>query len=155
MIPPAGAIDEDKKKSGWAVGGATGKNHSAVFDLVESLTAEAGVSGFKIVLSQHYGGGHTIGRFRISAMTGVQPDPMLPDEIREILAISPDAPGGEPDPLVRITGAAWVIGAVSMPTVCFLASWRQPLRHLFFIPVLAMLAGGGLTTWVVLQGVSG
>jgi len=90
-FPPAGAIDDDKKKSGWAVGGAIGQNHSAVFNLAEPLSVDAGLAEFSFVLSQHYGGGHTIGRFRISAMTGIEPDPMLPDEIRKILAVAPDA----------------------------------------------------------------
>ena len=55
-----------------------------------------------------------------------------------------EAPGG--------ATVSWllVVGAVAMPTVCALAAWRKPLRHLFFIPVLAlvgatgMLIGGGL-----------
>lgn len=40
--------------------------------------------------------------------------------------------------------AAWafVIGGVSMPTVCGLSAWRKPLRHLFAIPVAALLTGG-------------
>ncbi len=37
--------------------------------------------------------------------------------------------------------ASWglVVGGISMPTVCFLAGWRKPLRHLFFIPVTALI----------------
>jgi hypothetical protein len=47
--------------------------------------------------------------------------------------------------------ASWLLvaGAVLMPAVCFLAAWRKPLRHLFFLPVasltgaaLALLFGG-------------
>ena len=30
-------------------------------------------------------------------------------------------------------------GAIAMPPVCFLAAWKQPLRHLFFIPVTLLL----------------
>ncbi|MBL8399414.1 MAG: hypothetical protein JNL84_14935 [Candidatus Accumulibacter sp.] len=39
--------------------------------------------------------------------------------------------------------AAWSLlaGAVLMPAVCFLAAWRQPFRHLFFLPVLSLLSG--------------
>ena len=49
---------------------------------------------------------------------------------------------------LRLTGeisgaraASWLLiaGAVLMPTVCGLASWRKPLRHLFFLPVLSLL----------------
>jgi hypothetical protein len=28
-----------------------------------------------------------------------------------------------------------------MPFVCYLAAWRQPFRHLFFVPVAAVVAG--------------
>jgi hypothetical protein len=42
----------------------------------------------------------------------------------------------------------FVVGAVSMPAVCFLAAWRKPLRHLFFIPV-ASLVGGALGALVL------
>jgi hypothetical protein len=47
--------------------------------------------------------------------------------------------------------ASWLLvsGAVLMPAVCFLAAWRKPLRHLFFLPaasligaVFALLYGG-------------
>jgi len=49
---------------------------------------------------------------------------------------------------LRLTGdvagarvASWLLvaGAVLMPTVCGLAAWRKPLRHLFFLPVLSLL----------------
>ncbi len=32
-----------------------------------------------------------------------------------------------------------VVGGVLMPAVCYLAAWRKPLRHLFFLPVLSLL----------------
>ena len=72
-----------------------------------------------------------------------------------VLALNPEPTSGGPDPLVTAAGAAWVLGAISMPTICLLASWRKPLRHLFFIPVVSMLAGGVMTTWVALKGVAG
>jgi len=37
-----------------------------------------------------------------------------------------------------------IIGAIAMPTVCFLAAWRQPFRHLFLIPVTALILGVGI-----------
>jgi len=44
----------------------------------------------------------------------------------------------------------FVAGGVAMPCVCFLAAWKKPFRHLFVLPVLALvlavaftLAGGG------------
>lgn len=33
-----------------------------------------------------------------------------------------------------------VIGTVTMPLVCFLSAYKKPFRHLFFIPVLSILA---------------
>src|SRR5271170_5944454 len=38
----------------------------------------------------------------------------------------------------RLPSLMFVVGAVSMPTVCFLSAWRKPLRHLFFIPVVSL-----------------
>ena len=40
-----------------------------------------------------------------------------------------------------------VIGAAAMPAVCYLAAWKQPLRHLFPIPVVSLLAGASLFLW--------
>ena len=39
--------------------------------------------------------------------------------------------------------ASWglLLGACSMPTVCFLSAWKKPLRHLFFIPVSGLVLG--------------
>lgn len=38
-----------------------------------------------------------------------------------------------------------IIGAITMPTVCLLSAWKKPLRHLFFIPVIAILTGVSVT----------
>jgi hypothetical protein len=39
--------------------------------------------------------------------------------------------------------ASWSLltGVVTMPICCFLSAWRKPLRHLFPIPVLAVMVG--------------
>lgn len=39
--------------------------------------------------------------------------------------------------------ASWgmIIGAISMPTVCFLAAWKPAFRRLFFIPVVSLFIG--------------
>ena len=37
--------------------------------------------------------------------------------------------------------AALLIGAVGMPTCCFLAAWRKPYRHLFAVPVTGVVVG--------------
>lgn len=43
-----------------------------------------------------------------------------------------------------------IVGAVSMPTVCFFCAWRKPLRHLFALPVVTLLGGVGLFTVLIL-----
>jgi hypothetical protein len=40
----------------------------------------------------------------------------------------------------RAASVLMIVGAVSMPTVCFLTGWRSAFRHLFFIPVLSLVA---------------
>jgi hypothetical protein len=35
--------------------------------------------------------------------------------------------------------ACFVVGGVAMPLVCFLAAWKEPFRHLFVLPVLALV----------------
>ena len=46
-----------------------------------------------------------------------------------------------PEPNVSISSAGFVVAVVAMPLCCFLAAWKKPLRHLFPIPVLAVLTG--------------
>jgi hypothetical protein len=42
-----------------------------------------------------------------------------------------------------VSSTAFLIGAVTMPTICFLSAWRDPFRHLFFIPVISLLLATG------------
>ena len=37
----------------------------------------------------------------------------------------------------------FIIGAVSMPVVCFLSAYKKNFRHLFFIPVTSLISGIG------------
>jgi hypothetical protein len=41
---------------------------------------------------------------------------------------------------LRIASAGLLVGAITMPACCFLSAWRQPLRHLFPIPVISVAA---------------
>jgi hypothetical protein len=50
-------------------------------------------------------------------------------------------PTGEPSSLLRVASVLLIVGAVAMPTVCYAAAWRDPLRHLFFIPVVSLMGG--------------
>ena len=46
-----------------------------------------------------------------------------------------------PQTYTRIASLGFLIAVVAMPACCYLAAWKKPLRHLFPIPVLAVLAG--------------
>jgi hypothetical protein len=59
-----------------------------------------------------------------------------------IYGLSPVAVGGGTRAL--LPGMLLMAGAVAMPLVCFLSAWRKPFRHLFFVPVLLLLAAVGL-----------
>lgn len=65
------------------------------------------------------------------------------------------APGSAGDARLAVGSAAWIVGAVAMPAVCFASAWHKPLRNLFFVPVLAMLMGGTLTCWVLATRLAG
>lgn len=56
---------------------------------------------------------------------------------------------GLPIASVRWPGVLLIIGAVSMPLVCYLAAWRKPCRQLFFVPVLSLTVGCGWLTAVL------
>ena len=42
---------------------------------------------------------------------------------------------------IRIASFGFLIAVFAMPLCCFLTAWKWPLRHLFPIAVLAVLAG--------------
>ena len=46
-----------------------------------------------------------------------------------------------PEPYIRISSTGFLIAVIAMPACCFLSAWKKPLRQLFPIPVLAVLAG--------------
>lgn len=51
------------------------------------------------------------------------------------------------DPWPLLPSVLFVVGAVTMPTVCFLAAWRRPFVRLFFIPVLSLIGGTVNLIW--------
>lgn len=53
--------------------------------------------------------------------------------------------------VARTTSMCLVVGAAAMPAVCFLAAWRKALRHLFPLPVLALVCGAAGALWIVLR----
>lgn len=44
-----------------------------------------------------------------------------------------------------LASACFIAGAVFMPAICFLTAWRDSMRHLFFIPVMALISAVVLT----------
>lgn len=43
------------------------------------------------------------------------------------------------DEAPTLASAMFIVGAVTMPTVCLLAAWRKGMRHLFFLPAASLL----------------
>ncbi len=87
-FPPEKAIDGDEK-TGWAVGGQTGRDHHAQFFATGHIDTKK-APWLQLVLSQNYGGGHTLGRFRIMALTGGDPLRGIPQNVRDVLAVAAD-----------------------------------------------------------------
>lgn len=77
---------------GWAVDGATGKAHAAVFETKSDLSLDADGT-LTIELVQNYAQ-HPLGRFRIAVTTSPRPlraADVPPPEIDAILAVAPEA----------------------------------------------------------------
>lgn len=49
--------------------------------------------------------------------------------------------GGNPS--LPVAAGLLTIGAITMPTVCFLAAWRKSLRHWFVVPVVCLIGSVG------------
>lgn len=43
------------------------------------------------------------------------------------------------DSAYRPAAIGLVVGGLTMPAVCFLSAWRPAFRHLFFVPVTALI----------------
>jgi mono/diheme cytochrome c family protein len=84
--PVAGAIDADPKTA-WAINPQFGKPHWAVFGTDAPLGFDGGTV-FTFTLEQHFGGGRTIGRLRLSAITGGT-GAAIPSAVADALAVPP------------------------------------------------------------------
>jgi hypothetical protein len=51
----------------------------------------------------------------------------------------------DPPPQTEAASVCFMVGGLAMPAVCFLSAWRMGFRHLFFIPVTALIAAAVLT----------
>ena len=47
----------------------------------------------------------------------------------------PEVPGNE------LSSALLVVGALTMPSVCYLSAFKKMFRHLFFVPVISLILG--------------
>jgi hypothetical protein len=46
-----------------------------------------------------------------------------------------------PPTFALVASTGFLVALITMPTCCFLSAWKKPFRHLFPIPVVAVLAG--------------
>ena len=81
------AIDDDPKTA-WGIYPQVGKPHEAVFALQEPL-GDGGEWELTIRLEQLHGGGHLLGKFRLSLTTAPHPGiaPALPEPVRAALLL--------------------------------------------------------------------
>ncbi|MEM6366383.1 MAG: DUF1553 domain-containing protein, partial [Planctomycetota bacterium] len=84
----AGAIDGDAKTA-WAIAPQFFRAHHAIFVLDKPLEA-AKDTMLQVTLRQNFGGARTIGRFRLSALTGDTGAEKIPANIAKIAAQSPE-----------------------------------------------------------------
>jgi hypothetical protein len=84
----AGAID-DNPRTAWAIGPKFRQPHWAVFETAGPV-GFAGGTVLMFTLAQDFGGARTIGRLRLSAITGDPGGPAVPAGLAEALAVSPE-----------------------------------------------------------------
>jgi hypothetical protein len=86
------AIDGNPKTA-WGIYPQVGQPHRAVFELKEPINGDGGTV-LTIALEQTHGGGHLIGRLRLSVTTAPTPlsvtADVLPDAVAEVLAVAAD-----------------------------------------------------------------
>lgn len=78
------AIDE-KPQTGWAIGPQFDRDHHAVFVLESPIELTAN-QALRIRMVQQFGNGRSLGRFKLTALTGNPAQPQLPAKIRDLLS---------------------------------------------------------------------
>lgn len=48
-----------------------------------------------------------------------------------------------------LASVLFVVGAVSMPSICYLSAWKKMFRHLFFIPVSSLILATLITLYLI------
>jgi len=87
QFPQRNAVD-GSERTGWAVAPRTGGEHHAIFLGGPPQQDAAKPLWLRIVLKQAHGETHTLGRFRIEAMTGNDPRIDVPERIQAVLAVA-------------------------------------------------------------------
>ena len=112
--------------------------HPANFVVGWSLVLAAFVSGAIIGLRFHredFLGGYASLRRRILRLGHVALAAL--GLFNVVFSICPlPAPGTA---IASIAGWGFIVGGITMPVVCFLTAWQARFRHLFCVPVLALL----------------
>jgi hypothetical protein len=89
--PVSYAIDR-RPESGWAVAPELGKDHAAVFEVLEEAVFDGGTA-LVLTFDHQHDDQHTIGKFRVSVTSATLPlnTPSVPENIAAILAVPADA----------------------------------------------------------------
>jgi len=85
---PQGVLSSEAG-SGWAISPETGNNHHITLFARQPISTE-GKKYLQVVLDQQYGSQHTIGCFRVSTMTGLDPLRSLPKPVVAALKAKPE-----------------------------------------------------------------
>lgn len=48
-------------------------------------------------------------------------------------------------PYAGVASVGFILGGAAMTAVCWLTAWREGFRHLFFVPVVALIVAAGAT----------
>ncbi len=81
---PVSNLIDPKNTKGWAINPQFGRDHWATFELATPIGSAEGLT-LTFTLAQNLGGGRTIGRFRLSALTGRIDAGALPTGIAALL----------------------------------------------------------------------
>ena len=80
-------VFDGKDDTGWAIGPQYGKEHWLIASLKEPTGSENSPTHLRVRLSHQYGLQHTIGRFKLSLQTGLEPESVIPENIQKLLAV--------------------------------------------------------------------
>lgn len=84
---PANVLNPDPK-TGWAIAPQMGKPHTLSCFTSEPIVIPPGYR-LRVMIDQQYGGGHTLGRFRLLTLTGHDPLRSLPEAVAAALRVAP------------------------------------------------------------------